>query len=252
MRNILLTIAYLGTRYCGWQVQPNAVSVSSELIDAIAVLTGEHVKLYGSGRTDAGVHAYGQTANFHTNATIPTDKFAYALNAHLPDDIVVVHAAEVPEEFHARYDAVGKLYEYKVHYAPFPSPFLTDRAWNVRKELDLNAMESACAVLIGEHDFAALMASGSFVKDTVRTLYDLHFDINGEMITFYAKGNGFLYNMVRIIVGSLIQIGTGKLSSADLKEALQSADRTKAGITAPAQGLYLKEVYYDERQFSDR
>ncbi len=244
MRNMVIKIAYDGTDFCGWQVQPEGKSISSEIITAIHKITGQTVKLYGSGRTDAGVHAYAQTANFFTESKIPAEKFPTALNAYLPHSIVVTQAFEAEASFNARFSAVGKIYEYKILNDLFPSPFWVNRAWQIKYDLDLPTMKEACSVLEGEHDFKAFMASGSYVTDTVRTLYSLGIEKEENILTITAKGNGFLYNMARIITGTLVHVGCGKLSIADVKAILHSLDRTKGAITAPAQGLYLKEVLY--------
>ena len=243
--NVVLNIAYVGTNYAGWQVQPNAISVAEEIINAIKKVTGKTVKLNGSGRTDAGVHAYGQVANFHIESKIPAEKFAGAINHYLPDDIVINYSYEAEEGFHARFDATGKCYEYKVYNSKVPSPFCKDRVWQFTYEVDINKVISAAKLLEGTHDFKAFMASGSQVKDTVRTIYSVDVKKDGEMITITVKGNGFLYNMVRIIVGNLMYIGCGKMTEDDLLALFENLDRTTGAVTAPACGLYMKEVYYD-------
>lgn len=243
--NIVLNISYVGTNYAGWQVQPNAVSVSEKIIDAIRKVTGKTVKLNGSGRTDAGVHAYGQVANFHIDSKIPPERFANAINHYLPDDIVINYSYEAHENFHARFDAVGKCYEYKIHNSRVPSPFLKGRVWQFDYDVDINKVISAAKIIEGTHDFKAFMASGSFVTDTVRTVYSVDVKKDGDIITITVKGNGFLYNMVRIIVGNLMYIGCGKKTEEDLKDLFVSLDRTLGAVTAPACGLYMKEVYYE-------
>lgn len=244
MRNIVLTIAYDGTNYCGWQVQPEGKSISLEIINAVYKITKEKVKLYGSGRTDAGVHAYAQVANFYTESAIPAERLIGAINAYLPSEIVITNAYEADSKFNARFSAAGKIYEYKILNAPLPSPFWVNKTWHIKYKLDIQKMSEICRLLEGEHDFKAFMASGSFVKDTVRTLYELSIKKENDIITITAKGSGFLYNMVRIITGTLVQAGSGKLSAEDVKNILSSLDRTKGAITAPACGLYLKEVLY--------
>lgn len=244
MRNIVLTIAYDGTNYCGWQVQPEGKSISLEIINAVYKITKEKVKLYGSGRTDAGVHALAQTANFYSDTKIPAHRLVGAVNAYLPPDIVVTDARDADIDFNARFSATGKIYEYKILNTPLPSPFWINKAWHVKQELDLSKMKKVCKILEGEHDFKAFMASGSYVKDTVRTLYELTVAKENDIITVSAKGSGFLYNMVRIITGTLVQVGRGKLSAEEVETILISLDRTKGAITAPACGLYLKEVLY--------
>lgn len=244
MKNIAIKIAYDGTEFCGWQVQPDGHSISAEIIRAYHCVTKETIKLYGSGRTDAGVHAYAQVANFFTESSIPPNRLIGAINAYLPKQIVVTDAWEAEMDFNARFSAKGKIYEYLILNTAMPSPFLTDRAWHVKYHLEIDRMKEAAEILQGEHDFKSFMASGSFVKNTVRTLYELRVERDGDLIRITARGNGFLYNMVRILTGTLVHVGRGKLSAADVEHILHSLDRTKGAITAPACGLYLKEVLY--------
>ena len=244
MRNIVIKISYLGTNYSGWQVQPNAESISEMIINAIYKITKTKVNLYGSGRTDAGVHAYGQVANFYTESNIAVEKFPSAINAFLPKDIVIIDAWEEVHNFNSRFNAKSKTYEYKVLNSNVQSPFWVDRAWQVGYELDLELMKKATEILIGEHDFRSFMASGSSVKDTVRTIYSLDISKTDELITFRVSGSGFLYNMVRIIVGLLISVGRGKVPLSRVSEILEVKDRTKGEITAPSCGLYLVKVEY--------
>ncbi len=225
-------------------MQPEGKSISLEIINAVYKITKEKIKLYGSGRTDAGVHALAQTANFYSDTKIPADRLVGAINAYLPPDIVVTNARDADIDFNARFSAVGKIYEYKILNTFLPSPFWMNKAWHVKQELDLSKMKEVCKILEGEHDFKAFMASGSYVKDTVRTLYQLTVTKENDIITVSAKGSGFLYNMVRIITGTLVQVGRGKLSAEEVETILLSLDRTKGAITAPAHGLYLKEVLY--------
>ncbi|WP_041671525.1 tRNA pseudouridine(38-40) synthase TruA [Acetobacterium woodii] len=244
MRNIKLIISYRGTHYCGWQIQPNGVTIQAKIIQGIRELTGETVNLNGSGRTDAGVHAVGQCANFHTSSTIPADKFFRALNTRLPADIRVISSEECDLAFHSRFNAKGKSYVYKIYENPVASPFVFDLAFHVQRKLDWKAMKEAAGYLIGEHDFKAFMASGSAVKTTIRTIEEISFEKNGELREITFKGNGFLYNMVRIMVGTLYEVGYHRLEPQDITTILKSNDRARAGITAPAQGLYLNKVYY--------
>ncbi len=244
MRNIKLIISYRGTHYCGWQIQPNGVTIQEKIINGIRELTGETVNLNGSGRTDAGVHAVGQCANFHTSSTIPADKFFRALNTRLPADIRVTSSHECDQSFHSRFDAKGKSYVYKIYENPVASPFVSDLAFHVQRKLDWKAMKEAAGYFIGEHDFKAFMASGSAVKTTIRTIEEISFEKNGELREITFKGNGFLYNMVRIMVGTLYEVGYHRLEPQDITTILKSNDRARAGITAPAQGLYLNKVYY--------
>lgn len=247
MRNIKLTIEYDGTNYCGWQVQENGPSIQAEIEKALHAITGEKIRINGSGRTDAGVHARGQAANFTTESRIPQEKFAYALNSQLPRDIVIKDSREVPIDFHARYSAIGKKYSYLVHNSKFPSALLRNYAYHVEycERLDIRKLGKAAEAFIGTYDFSGFMSTGTKVSDTVRTIYDLAIEREGELIRFNFKGSGFLYNMVRIIMGTLLFAGIGKINPEDIKSIILSKDRTRAGITVPACGLYLEEVYYN-------
>jgi tRNA pseudouridine38-40 synthase len=247
MRNIKLTIEYDGTNYCGWQVQDNGPTIQGSLEKALLSVTGESITVHGSGRTDAGVHARGQVANFTTCSSIPGEKFAYALNNKLPADIVIKHSCEVPQDFHARFSAKGKKYSYLIYNSKFPSALLRNYAYHVNycERLDIGRIEKAAEAFIGTYDFYGFMAAGSKVKDTVRTIYELSVEKEKELLRFNFKGNGFLYNMVRIITGTLIYAGIGKINPDEMKDIIASRDRERAGITAPPNGLYLEEVYYD-------
>jgi tRNA pseudouridine38-40 synthase len=244
MRNVLLTTEYDGTAYCGWQVQPNGVSVESKIVNAIYNIMQEKVKLYASGRTDAGVHAFGQCANFHTETNIPAEKIPKALNTKLPADIRIIGAEDKPEDFHCRYHSKEKTYIYKILNREYPSPLLNHRVWHIPYDLDTDKMKQVMQLLQGEHDFRCFMASGSSVKDTIRTVYSINLESIEGLITMEITGNGFLYNMVRNIMGTLVEIGAGKRPLEDMIRILESKDRNQAGITAPAEGLYLKEVKY--------
>jgi tRNA pseudouridine38-40 synthase len=244
MKNIQLIISYRGTNYCGWQVQPNGLTIQEVVVRGIRELTGESVNLIGSGRTDAGVHALGQSANFLTASTIPPDAFYRALNTRLPLDIRITSSCECAMGFHSRYHAKGKSYIYKIVESPVGSPFYSDLAFHISRTLDWKAMKEAAAYFIGEHDFKTFMASGSSVKTTVRTIEEISFAKNGDLREMTFRGNGFLYNMVRIMVGTLYEVGYHRLHPQDMARIIESRDRSRAGVTAPAQGLYLKEVYY--------
>lgn len=325
MRNIRLTIEYDGTAYHGWQSQTNASTVQDAVTAAVNSLTGEACSLIGSSRTDTGVHALGYVCNFLTESAIPADKFSFALNTMLPDDIVIKRSEEASDGFHSRFDAKGKTYRYLIYNSVFPSALLRHRAYHVYYPLDIGAMNRAAQHLTGTHDFFAFSAAGGSVKTTVRTItkaeirvpgqsfeqtlsqsycqdvgqsreksyrqsferllsqslsqyigQSLDKDIvsdrsaqesdkyagadsyetigkpsagtdlrQGRLIEFTVTGNGFLYNMVRIIAGTLIEVGFGKLNPDDIPGIIESLDRRKAGRTAPAHGLYLVEVYYD-------
>lgn len=244
MGNIKLIIEYDGTGYHGWQSQANAVTVQDVIEKAIKNLIGEECSLIGSGRTDTGVHALGQVANFFTKSNIPPEKFSYALNNILPKDIVIRSSEEVPEDFHARYDAKGKKYRYIIYNSKQRSALLRNRAYFVSHPLDINLIEEAADHFIGTHDFAAFRASDSSVKSSVRTISDIWVKREDENIILEVAGNGFLYNMVRIIAGTMVEVGMGRIPANTIPCIIESRDRRKAGRTAPPQGLYLMEVYY--------
>lgn len=244
MRNIKITIEYEGTNYCGWQIQPNKPTIQEELIKAINEITGENVAIIGAGRTDSGVHAIGQVANFKTMSNIPNNKFASAITSKLPWDIAVVKSEEVPLNFHARFDAIGKSYKYIIVNQSVRSPLLRSFAYYVPYKLDFNLMNQGKDYLLGSHDFKAFMSSGSSIVDTVRTINSATLSKYDGKIIFKIEGNGFLYNMVRIIVGTLVDIGRGKICVDKLPYIIESKERTNAGHTAPAQGLYLEKVFY--------
>ncbi|HOE57599.1 MAG TPA: tRNA pseudouridine(38-40) synthase TruA [Bacillota bacterium] len=247
MRNIKLIIEYDGTNYCGWQTQKNGPSIQAEIEKSLEKLTGEAVRIHGSGRTDAGVHARGQVANFMTDSTIPGDKFSYALNNLLPRDIVIKDSTEVSPDFHARFCAVGKKYSYLVLNSRFPTALLRNYAYHINycERLDIEKIKKAAEAFIGTHDFSGFMAAGSKITDAVRTIYDISVENEKNLICISYKANGFLYNMVRIITGTLLYTGIDKICPEDIKDIILSKDRERAGITAPACGLYLEEVYYD-------
>lgn len=242
---IRLTIEYDGTAYAGWQRQENALAVQQVIEDALSKLTQAKVVLSGASRTDAGVHALGQVAHFDTESRIPADKYAFALNTMLPPDVRIRRSEAVPDSFHARFSTVGKTYRYQITAAPHAGALTRNTHAHVSYPLDVPLMAEEARSLIGTHDFAAFAASGSVVKDTVRTLYDTKLYRSGDEINLFVTGKGFLYNMVRIIAGTLIYVGIGKLEPGAFTRAIASKDRLDLGITAPAHGLTLMEVYYD-------
>ncbi|TYQ15151.1 UNVERIFIED_CONTAM: tRNA pseudouridine38-40 synthase [Acetivibrio alkalicellulosi] len=244
MKNIKLIIEYEGTNYHGWQIQKNAKTVQSTIEKAIKGLTGEEIKLTASSRTDFGVHAYGQTANFKTHSSIPADRFSYALNKMLPDDIVIKQSEEVEIDFHARYNAKGKKYRYIIYNSQFPSAILRNRAYHIPFKLNFENMKEGASFFCGTHDFSAFKSSGSSVKTSIRTITEISLVKNEDIIKMEIAGDGFLYNMVRIIAGTLVDVGMGRIESKDIIGIIEGRDRKKAGRTAPAQGLYLLEVYY--------
>ena len=244
MKRILLTISYDGTNYSGWQKQKKAVTVQGEFDKACSTLFKTDIESIGASRTDAGVHALGQRAVIDVDTSIPAEKIPLALNPLLPDDIVVTHAEEVGADFNPRFKALKKTYEYSIYNAPFRNPIYRNYSEYVRYELDLDSMRTACEAFVGEHDFRAFCASGNSSKTTVRTIYSLDVEKDGDFIKIRVTGNGFLYNMVRIIAGTLIYVGEGRIAPDDLPEIIASGDRRKAGKTAGPSGLVLVKIMY--------
>ena len=244
MKNIKLKIEYDGTDFFGWQKQSKGRTVQEEIEKALSKILKKEIKINGSGRTDARVHAKGQVANFREEFTIPVERLPVALNSVLSDDIAILSAREMNRDFHARYNAMGKKYVYKIYNSNIRSPLSRNYVYYVPQELDIEKMKMATKYFLGTHDFKGFMAAGSSVQDTVRTIYNLDIVEKEKHITVEVSGNGFLYNMVRIITGTLVDIGRGKINVNDLESIIDSGDRKRAGHTAPAQGLYLYEVYY--------
>lgn len=243
MRNLKITIQYNGSNYCGWQKQPDSLGIQGTIEKAIYDITKEEVKLTGSGRTDAGVHALDTLSTGIEFSNLKLATWPNALNSKLPKDISIIDCVEVGEEFHSRYNAKGKTYRYLIHNSMYRSPIYKDISYHVKYELDFNKMMKESKHLIGVHDFKGFMSSGSSVKDTVREIYDIRLDKQEDLIVLEVEGNGFLYNMVRIIVGTLVDIGRGKINNS-LKEIVDSKSRSECGHTAPAHGLFLKKVDY--------
>ena len=241
---VLLRVEYKGTDYCGWQRQKNGLSVQEVLANAVRETTGESSVMHGSGRTDAGVHAIAQAVHFDTHTSIPLHKLPIAINAHLPPGVRVLSAVQVEAGFNARFDAVSKTYLYKMYVAPISSPLREGLFAFVHKRPDVEKMRAAAAYLIGEHDFKVFQAAGGHVKTTVRTISSFEIKEDGNEIFFEVTGNGFLYNMVRIMVGTLYYVGIGKLKAEEIPEILASGKRDRAGKTMPPEGLYLKCVRY--------
>lgn len=244
MKRIKLIAAYDGTNYHGSQIQNNGSTIEGVLKQELSSLLGEEINLIGASRTDAGVHARGNVYVFDTESRIPPEKFVYALNAKLPEDIRIQDSCEVPEGFHPRHQDTIKTYEYRILNRKLPLPEYRLYAHFTYETLDLEKMQSACKHFIGEHDFASFCAAGSQVESTVRTIYDLHVKKDGDLLTISVTGNGFLYNMVRIIAGTLLKVGSGGIQSSDIPSIIEGKNRKLAGPTAPAKGLTLVEIRY--------
>lgn len=243
-RNVRLVVVYDGTDFAGWQVQPRARTVQRVLLDAIRDITGEKVTLLASGRTDSGVHAAGQVVNFRTGTKIAAERLVTALNSKLPRDVAVLSADDVPLSFHATHDAKSKVYRYRIcRRAVRPVLGRRDAYW-VRGPLDVPAMRRAARYLVGKHDFNSFRAEGYREKDTVRTIESIRLTVEGDMLDIYFKGDGFLYMMIRIMVGTLVRAGQGKTKPSQVKSMLAARDRRAAGPTAPPHGLCLMQVSY--------
>jgi tRNA pseudouridine38-40 synthase len=269
MRNIRLTIAYDGTNYVGWQVQPNGISIQTTVEKAIEKLTGEKVSLITAGRTDSGVHAFGQTASFRTSSSIPCKNIQSGLQNFLPDDIAIREAHDVDKHFHATYSAQWKRYRYIIHNSRVPDPFVRHFAYNFRSNLDVGAMHSSAQCLLGKHDFRSFESHFPNKATSVRTVMEVTVDRyagwpvwhqaeslkqttkqDGPFIWIDIVADGFLYNMVRAIVGTLVKVGRGTWSAQDVQRILECQDRSQAGDTAPPHGLYLVHVEYDDMRDS--
>ena len=243
-KNIKIIVSYNGKNYCGWQKQKNSLGIQGELEYACQkAFKQKDTEIIGSGRTDAGVHALGQVANFLVETSIPVERFPEILNNNLPKDIAVLDAEEVDINFHSRYSAHRKTYRYYIYPSRIRSPFYKDTSYQVKYNLDIEKMKREIKYLVGEHDFCGFMSSGSSVKTTIREIYRADLFEEGDRIVIEVEGNGFLYNMVRIIVGTMVDIGRARINES-LKDIIDSKDRNRAGHTAPAQGLFLKNVEY--------
>ena len=245
-KRFLLTVSYDGTNYVGWQRQKNGLSVQQVLEEALEKLLGGPVRVTGASRTDAGVHALGQRAHLDSATGIPAEKLPFALNTMLPGDVRVLQGLRVPDSLHARFSVSGKTYRYQIHNSPHASALYRNLSAHVPVRLDERRMDEACRVLLGTHDFAAFAAAGGSAKTTVRTITEIRVERTEEEVFLTVSGNAFLYNMVRIIAGTLIDIGHGKLPPEAIQKALDTGDRLQLGVTAPPQGLTLMEVRYPE------
>ncbi len=244
MRNIKIIIEYHGRGFNGWQKQPDKLNIQGEIERAIEEITGEKVDLIASGRTDAGVHSLGQTANFKIEGDFPIEKIPIALNSKLKNSIRIISAEEVEERFHSRYSVKSKKYRYIINNSQYGTAIYRELEFHVPQKLDIEKMKEAAKYFEGEHDFKAFKASGTSSKSSVRTIYKADVIEDGDRIKIELTGNGFLYNMVRIISGTLVDVGHGKIKPEEIKEIIESKDRKKAGKTLPPQGLYLVEVTY--------
>lgn len=267
MKRIKLTVAYDGTNYSGWQIQPNAPTIEKLLDEAIYAVTGENVHVIGASRTDAGVHGMGNVAVFDTESRIPGNKFPYALNAHLPEDVIIQESRQVSDDFHPRHCNTKKTYEYRILNTKMGKPKERNYSWHVPQKLDIEKIRHAAKYLVGEHDFKSFCCVKTQAESTVRTIYSIEVltkDMSGDTdisqktgerkdqeIIIRVTGNGFLYNMVRIIAGTLVQVGKGQIEPEEIKNMLEDKDRTSAGQTAPPQGLTLMKIDYidgDDRE----
>lgn len=241
---VRLIVAYDGTNYKGWQVQPNGITIEEVLNKKLTELLGEEIVVTGASRTDSGVHSLGNVAIFDTNTRMPADKISFALNQRLPEDIVVQNSCEVPADWHPRYQNSRKTYEYRILNRTFRMPTRRFDTYFYHHPLDVEKMQKAASYLEGEHDFKSFCAVGAQVKTTVRTIYSCEVKKDGDIITIRVAGNGFLYNMVRIIAGTLVKVGGGELSPEQIPKILAACDRSAAGPTAPAHGLTMIGIEY--------
>ncbi len=244
-RNIKITIEYDGSNYCGWEKQNNGIGIQKLIEDAVFKITGERTTINGSGRTDAGVHALGQVASFTLQHQIPIRDLGRALDAVLPPDVAVLAAEDVSLFFHARFSATSKLYRYSVLTGRAKAPLLRHRTHHIRHPLDLAAMQEVAALFVGTHDFSAFCKEAERIGDCVRTIHKCRIIEDGRLIHFELAANGFLYNMVRIIVGTLVYVGSGKLGKEEIASLLNGGERKFSGPTVPASGLHLVEVFYE-------
>lgn len=245
-RNLLITLAYCGTRYHGFQVQTNALSVCEVFQDGVERVLGQRYDVKGCSRTDAGVHANMYCLSIRCDTAIPCQNLVLALNRYLPEDIAVQSVADMPHDFHARYSCTGKEYRYQLRNSRIKDPFSPELSYQMGYAMKVELLHQQAQDLVGTHDFAAFCSAGSDVQDTTRTIWSFRVERQGDMILFTVAGDGFLYNMVRIMVGTLVHIATGKLPPGCIPEILASRQRSQAGKTMPPQGLYLNRVFYGD------
>lgn len=246
MKRVKIIVAYDGTNYCGWQVQPNGITIESVLNHHLSELLGEEIHVIGASRTDSGVHADGNVAVFDTSARMPAERISYALNTRLPQDIRIQDSCEVPSDFHPRFQRTVKTYEYRICSRKFPDPCSRLYSLFYYWELDVEQMKKAAAYLVGEHDFTSFCTKKEEVTNCVRTIYSLDIEKTGDQIVIRIRGNGFLYNMVRIITGTLLRVGGGLIKPEQISEILAARDRSAAAETAPAHGLKLVKIEYPD------
>ncbi len=243
-RNIRLVLSYDGSDFSGWQVQPRLRTIQETIEKALETILKEKIRIHAAGRTDAGVHAFGQVATFNTNSVIPPEALLKAINSLLPADVAVTVVKDAGLDFHPRYSAKSKTYVYAINMSPVKNPLFSRYALHIKRGLDIEAMENAAHFFIGEHDFASFMGVGTPVKSTVRTVMESAIFGSGDMLYYAIKGNGFLKHMVRNIVGTLLQVGKEKMDPSEIKKIIDSRNRAEAGPTAPPHGLYLICVEY--------
>lgn len=243
---VKMIVAYDGTNYSGWQIQPNGITIEQKLNENLSALLGEDIKVTGASRTDAGVHSLGNVCIFDTHTRMPAEKISYALNQRLPEDIVVQDSCEVDESFHPRFSKSRKTYEYRILNRRFRMPTRRLDTYFYHHPLDAGKMQEAAQYLVGEHDFKSFCAVNAQSRTTVRTIYACDVFRDEDIITIRVQGNGFLYNMVRIIAGTLVKVGCGELAPTDMTKILEACDRSAAGPTAPAQGLTMIGLEYEQ------
>lgn len=245
MRNIKIKVEYDGARYLGWQrLKDSDKTIQGKIESVLSLMAGEDIEIIGSGRTDGGVHAYGQIANFKINSDHTLEEIQEYLNHYLPNDILIKDISQVDDRFHSRYKVTSKTYLYKICIGKYQSPFIRKYSWHISENVDIDAMKDASKLLLGTHDFIGFSSLKRYKKSTLRTLEKIDFSFQDDLMLIEIKGDGFLHNMVRIIIGTLVEIGLGKLPKDLILEVLENKVRADAGITAPPHGLFLKEVLY--------
>ncbi len=247
MRNLKVLMSYRGTNYHGFQIQNNAHTIQAEVEKSLSKILNEEVKMNGCSRTDAGVHANEYCFSVKTNSKINTLGFVRGMNGLLPDDISILSCEDTDEDFHARFSCVGKEYVYKIHCSESKNPFMTDLAYHYRRKVNIKLMREASKFYIGTHDFKSFCSTDCDKENTVRTIYDFRIEENGDLIEFYVRGDGFLYNMVRIMIGTLLTVNEGLIKPNEIENIIEAKNRCLAGKTAQAYGLYLNKVFYDEK-----